>query len=127
VHPGQTVHGSFQVQNSGQNGSLLNWEINTSSISWGTWSFSPLEGQDLAPEDGVVDVQVTVIAPMNTNKEFTGYVRVENRENPLDFGLIPVNLQTPKDSGFIGSFFLTWFFERFPHMFPMVRHLLGYG
>ncbi len=124
VQPGQTVQGSFQVQNSGQNGSLLNWKIDTSSISWGTWSFSPMDGQDLTPEDGLVNVQVTVIAPDDKNKEFTGYVRVENTENTADFGLIPVNLQTPKDSWFVGSFFLTWLFERFPHAFPLVRHLL---
>ena len=126
VQPGQTVQGSFQVQNSGQNGSLLNWKINASSLSWGTWSFSPLDGQGLAPEDGLVTVQVSVVAPSDVNKEFTGYVRVENTENAADFGLIPVNLQTPKDSGFIGSVFLTWLFERFPHVFPLVRHLLGY-
>jgi pectin methylesterase-like acyl-CoA thioesterase len=85
-----------------------------------------MDGQDLTPEDGLVNVQVTVIAPDDKNKEFTGYVRVENTENTADFGLIPVNLQTPKDAGFIGSVFLTWFFERFPHAFPLVRHLLGY-
>ncbi len=127
VQPGQTVKGTFQVQNIGQNSSLLSWEIKTSSISWGTWSFSPQTGENLTPEDGFVTVQVSVVAPTGTNKEFTGYVRVENKENAADFDVISVNLKTPRNSGFTGSVFLALFFKHFPNAFPIVRHLLGYS
>jgi len=97
IEPGATVKGSFHVQNIGDAGSLLNWTVNTSSITWGTWSFTPVSGEDLTPEDGQVTVQVSVVAPNEKNSEFQGYLRVENRDNSTDFGLIPVHLKTPKN------------------------------
>ncbi len=95
IEPGATVIGSFQVQNIGGNNSLLNWTVNTSSISWGTWSFNPLSGENLRPEDGQVTVQVSVVAPDEGDTEFQGYLRVENQENSTDFDLISVYLKTP--------------------------------
>ena len=98
IKPGATVNGSFQVQNIGDTGSLLNWTINTSSISWGTWTFTPLSGENLTPEDGLITVNVSVTAPDEKNKQFEGYIRVENQQNPNDFELIPVSLKTPTDT-----------------------------
>ena len=95
IEPGATVNGSFQVQNVGDAGSLLNWTINTSSISWGTWSYTPESGENLTPEDGQVTVHVSVVAPNQENTEFQGYIRVENRDNSTDFDVIPVYLKTP--------------------------------
>jgi hypothetical protein len=95
VEPGATVFGSFQVQNIGDEGSLLNWTVNTSSITWGTWSFTPESDKNLTPEDGQVAIQVSVVAPNQENTEFEGYIRVENRDNSSDFDVIPVYLKTP--------------------------------
>jgi hypothetical protein len=95
VKPGVTVTGSFQVQNIGDTGSLLNWTINTSSITWGTWSFTPVSGENLTPEDGQITVQVSVSAPVDPNTGFEGYLRVENKNDPSDFQDIPVMLKTP--------------------------------
>ena len=95
IEPGATVNGSFQVQNIGNISSLLNWTINTSLISWGTWSFTPEFGENLTPEEGQVTVHVSVIAPDEANSDFEGYIRVENKDNPNDFDLIPVSLKTP--------------------------------
>ena len=97
VEPGATVIGSFQVQNIGGPNSSLNWTIDISSISWGTWTFTPESGVNLAPDDGPVTVQVSVVAPNEQNSEFEGYIRVENQENSTDFDLIPVTLATPVD------------------------------
>ncbi len=85
IKPGATVTGSFQVQNIGNSSSLLNWTINTSSITWGTWTYTPESGENLSPGDGQVTVQVSVIAPDEKNSEFEGYIRVENKDNPNDF------------------------------------------
>jgi hypothetical protein len=93
--PGTTVTGSFQVQNIGEPGSLLNWTINTSLLSWGSWSFTPESGVDLLPKTGKVPIQVSVVIPEETNAEFEGYIRVENQNNPNDFDVIPVYLSTP--------------------------------
>ena len=97
VEPGATVNGSFQVQNKGDVGSLLNWTINISSIVWGTWLLTPEFGQNLTPEEGKITVQVSVVAPNQNNVEFDGYIRVENINNSEDFELIPASLKTPKN------------------------------
>jgi hypothetical protein len=85
----------FQLQNIGDNESLLNWTINTSLLSWGTWVFEPASGTQLTPEAGTIDVQVIVTAPDVANSGFEGYIRVENTNDPLDFEIIPVFLTTP--------------------------------
>ena len=98
VAPGATVNGSFQVQNVGDDGSLLNWTVNTSLLTWGNWSFTPESGENLTPAEGQVTVHVSVVAPDQKNSNFEGYVRVENRDNVSDFDLVPVALQTPLES-----------------------------
>ena len=95
IEPGATVHGSFQVENIGDEGSLLNWTVNTSSISWGDWTFTPESGINLTRADGQKTVQVTVIAPNEPNTDFEGYLRVENINNQSDYDTIPVILKTP--------------------------------
>jgi hypothetical protein len=97
IHPGATVNGTFQIQNIGDNGSLLNWAINTSSVTWGTWSYSPASGKNLTPEDGQVIVHVVVIAPNEKDSVFNGNIRVENQEDPNDTDVIPVYLKTPSN------------------------------
>jgi hypothetical protein len=119
IEPGATVTGSFQVQNIGNITSLLNWKINTSSITWGTWSYTPESGENLSPGDGPVTVHVSVIAPNETNSEFEGYIRIENQNNPNDFELIPVTLKTPANSNAVQRTmlhqFLLYFLQR--HLF----------
>ncbi|HJX50417.1 MAG TPA: hypothetical protein VJ438_03065, partial [Candidatus Nanoarchaeia archaeon] len=74
--------------------SLLNWTINNSLINWGKWSFTPVSGENLTPENGQVTVQVSIITPNEKNTRFDGYIRIENQNNPEDFDLIPVYLKT---------------------------------
>jgi hypothetical protein len=95
IKPGTTVSGSFQVQNIGDSSSLLHWKINTSSITWGTWTYTPESGESLTPNEGQVTVHVSVIAPNEENSEFEGYIRVENQNDTNDFYVIPVYLKTP--------------------------------
>jgi hypothetical protein len=95
IKPGATVTGSFQLQNIGDTNSLLNWTVNTSSITWGTWTFAPLSGTHLTPQEGQLTVQVSVIAPDEPESDFEGYLRIENINNSSDFDLIPVILKTP--------------------------------
>lgn len=97
VKTGETVKGSFKVQNIGDSGSLLNWTINVSSIEWGTWTFTPESGNNLTPEDGVFIVQVSVVAPNEKETEYNGYIWVENKDNSTDFDKIYVYLKTPKN------------------------------
>jgi hypothetical protein len=124
IKPGTIVSGSFQVQNIGDPGSLLNWTIDTSSISWGTWSFNPESGENLIPENGQVIIQVSVVAPAEQETEFTGYIRVENLNDNSDFELIPVALATPVNThAFQKTFhqfilnFIYWFSEKISNLF----------
>jgi len=104
VEPGSTVYGSFQVKNIGQPGSELDWEI-VDWPEWGIWGFSPNKGNDLRPEDDPITVTVRVTAPDEKNQDFTGTIKVVNKENPDDFDTIPVRLSTPKNRVKISPFF----------------------
>jgi hypothetical protein len=127
IEPGATVTGSFQVQNIGDAESLLNWTVDSSSISWGTWTFTPESGEGLTPEAGKVTVQVSVVAPDEGNTEFDGSLRVENIDNTSDFCVIPVYLKTPLSINQYIHFFFQRIFQQFPHVFPLLRLLLGYA
>jgi Arylsulfotransferase (ASST) len=119
IKPGATLTGSFQLQNIGENSSLLNWTINISSMTWGTWSFTPASGERLTPEEGQITVQVSVIAPHETNSAFEGYIRIENINDPTDYELIPVILKTPTNIIFNWLTLFRQFFEHF-----MQNHLV---
>jgi len=95
IFPGQIVSKTITIKNSGDPGSLLDWEI-TSYPSWGTWDFTPNEGIDLAPEDEDQSIVIGVTAPNEGEKEFTGSIIITNSENPADYCEISVSLITPK-------------------------------
>ena len=122
VSTGEELTGSFTVENVG--GGLLDWEI-VDEPSWGTWSFDPDSGDDLGPGDPVT-VDVTVIAPDDKNEEFSGVIKIENKENSEDYCTIDVSLTTPRNKASNFNFpFLNWLFERFPNAFPALRYILG--
>jgi C1A family cysteine protease len=95
VEPGSTVQGSFTVENIGESGSELDWEI-TEWPEWGTWTFVPDSGENLHPEDGAITVEVEVVAPDEQNEEFSGEVTIINSNYPGDSCTIPVSLATPQ-------------------------------
>jgi len=132
VTPGATVSDSFNVSNIGDPLSELDWNI-TEWPTWGIWSFVPSSGNALKPEDGPVTVQVTVVAPEMVPRvlphprdtTYTGQVKIVNLDDPSDFCTIDVSLTTPKNRAFnIFPPFLR-FLENHPHMFPILRHMLG--
>jgi len=122
IEPGATVNGIFQLQNIGDSGSLLNWTINISSIDWGTWTFTPESGENFTPENGPLTVQVSVVAPDKLNTEFEGYIRVENRQNPEDFDVVPVYLKTLKIRTIDTSFFE--YLKNYKSMLSIIRCII---
>jgi hypothetical protein len=129
IEPGSTVIGSFQVQNIGNSTSLLDWEINTSSIPWGTWTFTPESGENLRPDDGPTTVLVSVIVPDEAEAYFEGYLQVENQDDRNDSDIIPVILTTPAEThGVHWMFFqnlIHWLQQHsFLHTQGMLRNLL---
>ena len=119
VTPGDTLTGSFIVENIGGAGSELDWEV-VDSPSWGDWTFDPASGADLTPEDGQITIDVTVIAPNDKNEEFIGKIKVENLENSEDFCYIDVSLSTPKSK----PLFILSLFENLLQRFPVLEMIL---
>jgi len=122
VQGGSTVEGSFSVENIGDIGTLLDWEIE-SYPEWGIWTFNPDSGEDLTPEDGAVTVDVEVVSPDDPNKDFTGEVKIVNSGNSGDYCIIDVSLVTPVNQHNNLPFFQR-FLEHFPNAFPILRQLL---
>jgi hypothetical protein len=126
IPPGGTVHGSFQVENIGNPNSTLNWTVD-SYPDWGNWSFTPMSGENLTPEEGVLTVQVYVTAPNQEHTEFQGFIRVVNIDNLSDYCIIPVYLKTPLSQDLYFQRFFEGMFQHFPHAFSILRHLLRYS
>ena len=124
VKPGETINGFFTVKNIGEPDSLLNWKILTWP-SWGNWTFTKSNGEDLKPGD-IETVGVSVVAPYEKNRDFSGYLLLINIENGSDYEIIDVSLSTPKNKSLDFNFpLISWLFERFPNAFPILRHMLG--
>ena len=123
VSPGSTQIGSFTVENIGESGSLLNWEIE-SYPDWGSWSFNPESGIDLLAGDSI-DVEVEVITPDEIETEFTGEVVLVNSEDLNDICTVDVSLITPK--GHMQSYqqIIMRFLENYPNILPIMQRLLG--
>ena len=125
VKPGDIVTDTFDVGNIGDPGSLLNWEIDNSSIpTWGTWTFSPSSGTGLAAGSWTT-VTATVVAPNVKNQNYAGTLKVINVDDTTDYCRIDISLATPRNKAFnIFPPFLQ-FLQNHPHMFPILRYMLG--
>jgi hypothetical protein len=123
VKAGSTVGSSFQVKNIGDPTSELYWRIEEYP-EWGNWTFNPDHGDALTPEENYRTVQVTVIAPPEKKSDFAGFVKVINVNDPSDFEMIPVSLETPRNKAFYVNI-LEKIFERFPNMFPFFKMIFG--
>ena len=121
IKSGDIVTGSFTVENVGEPTSELDWEIE-SYPTWGTWTFTPMEGDDLTPEDGAITVEVSVVAPDKKNKEFDGGIKIVNREAGGDQCYIQVFLATPRIKTI--DPLLLQFLERLIQRFPLLEYLL---
>jgi len=127
VQAGESVKGNFTINNVGLNGTLLSWEI-TDEPSWKdgcSWSFSPMSGTNLSPENGSLTVQVTCVAPEKKGKEYNGHIKIENIYTD-DEEYIDVFLSTPKNKSLNFNLpFLGWLINNFQNSFPIMRHIFG--
>jgi len=120
--PGDTLTGSFTVENVGGAGTQLDWEV-TNWPSWGEWSFDPASGTDLTPEDGQITVDVTCIAPDDKNEEFIGKIKVENLEDSEDTCDIDVSLTTP----LVKPLIFIQVIEKIMQRFPVLAKILQFS
>ncbi len=96
VKPKSTVTGSFSVFNKGISYSSLNWEV-AEKPNWGIWTINPDNGDNLTPEMGMITVEVNVEVPEDKNQEFTGDLKIINKDYSEDFCIINVSLATGKN------------------------------
>ena len=121
IKTGEIITGDFTVENIGFNGSLLDWEI-TSYPSWGDWTFTPDSGEDLTPKDELLTVQVTVKAPNEKEKRYTGEIEITNKHDIQDKDIISVSLSTSKNKT-IPELYCN-FMQKHQHLFPILCKLL---
>jgi len=95
ITPGDTITGTFTIRNNGDPESKLDWEI-TEYPDWGTWSFSPESGNDLTPEDGEITITASIDVPRQKNEEYSGIIKVVNKDDSGDTAEITITLATPK-------------------------------
>jgi hypothetical protein len=98
IDPGSIVTGDFTVENIGDSGSLLDWEV----VEWpdfGTnWIIIPSSGENLSPEDGQIVVEVEFIAPSpEIPTYYGGVIKVVAVDNPDDNDLIAVNINVGRN------------------------------
>lgn len=114
ITPGSLVTGNFTIQNNGETGSELSWEIE-SFPDWGTWSFSQEQGTALTPEDGKITINVSITIPSEKAKTFTGGIKIINSNSPNDFEVIPLSVTTQKTKqGSIMIYWMNLFAENYP-------------
>jgi hypothetical protein len=114
VTPAQeNLTGFFTVRNDGTPYSQLNWKIQTWP-SWGTWTFSKLNGKNLRPEDGLTYVNINVEAPhINVPDEYLGKIIIINEQDENDSEIISARLITQKNKQKPMDFnsFITFFYH----------------
>lgn len=120
VPAGGTVMGSFNIENVGDPESLLNWEI-AEYPDWGTWSFSLNEGYDITPEDEPLNIEVTIIADNEQNKDFTGEIKIVNKDDTNDYDTIQVSIKTPRNRAINNPFDI--FHKNYPYLFSLLKIL----
>lgn len=125
VEPDSLVTDSFEIENIGDSGSLLNWEITEHPEDWGSWTLNPSEGEDLKPEDGTVIVQVNILVSDEQETQYTGQIKIVNKDNTSDYEIIQVSLTTPKNKQYTNTHPFLRFLENHPNIFPLLRQLLG--
>jgi len=121
VKPGSTIVDSFIVQNSGTEGTFLDWEIELTP-DWGEWSFEPNEGSDLESWSPIT-VEVEIVAPEEKKEEFAGEIKIVNSEDPDDYCIIDVSLATPINQQVEMNPLLQRILECYPNMFSLLKKL----
>ena len=124
VTPGATVEGDFTIKNICHVESYLEWEIEVIS-DWsddGDWTFTYV-GDSIIPADGELEIHASIAAPNEEEQEFSGQIKVINKDNPEDYDIVPISLTTPKTK--IKNLLLMRIAEIFQHMLEIIERILN--
>lgn len=128
IKPGSTVAGDFIVENIGDDGSELDWEVE-SWPEWGTWTFDPKEGLDLIPGDSLT-ITFEIVAPNEPMSEYDGEIKIINTNSPNDYCIIEpslitsINKQIKSISYFYQSNFLKKINNNIPYIYQIIISLI---
>jgi hypothetical protein len=121
VSAGSTVNGQIYVCNCGDGGSFLDWFADTENLpSWGTWTFSPESGNDVAEGDcEVIDVTCVVT---NTQGNYSGTITIINSDDNSDKCIIDTSVNVPRTRSLSNILFLK-IFERYFNAFLKISEI----
>ncbi|HMA83509.1 MAG TPA: PKD domain-containing protein, partial [Candidatus Thermoplasmatota archaeon] len=115
IEPGSTQTATITVENTGDPGSKLDWSI-LDEPTWGEWTFSPSDGNDLTPEEGDQTIDVTIVVPDEKNEEFSGTITFVNDDDSSDTCDVTVSVATPHNNQHPFLRLLNNLIERFPFL-----------
>ena len=96
--------------------------VSSQSSSFSQWINNIID----TVEQSLEDINEEQLEELKKNKEFTGNIKLINKNNSTDYCNINAKLVTPKNKPFFYNFpLLSWIFERYPNAFPILRHILG--
>ena len=122
VEPETTLNGSFSIENVGNPGYEIDWEILTWP-DWGVWTITPNNGEGFTPEDGKLTIDVSVVAPENKKTEYSGYIKIVNKNNYDDSCLIHISLVTKHSKS--ADFISLQLCERFPRLSSTLTKIMN--
>jgi hypothetical protein len=125
IKPNIFTYSDFTLENIGDEGSLLNWEVSEYPEDWGTWAINPSSGENLTVENGKIKVRVSVLTPEEPEQNFTGEIKIINKDNPDDYEIIPISLSTSKNKRIDFGLLIQQFLNNHPYMFPILRKIIG--
>jgi hypothetical protein len=121
VQPGSKATSVLTIENVGEPLSNLDWEI-VEWPEWGTWTFTPMTGDNLKPNCGEFPITVSIKTPYEKNTTLSGEVKIVNTEDHHDFEIIQVTLTTSKNKQLFNLYHIL--IERFLQHVPLIRNLL---
>jgi len=102
ISPGSVETASLTIQNIGLDETQLSWKV-VEYPSWGEWTCTPESGVNiLSGEEQIIEIEV--IAPDESNQEFSGSLKIVNQVNPTDYCTIDVSLSTPRNRDYLIDF-----------------------
>jgi hypothetical protein len=123
IFPGSTINGIHEIVNVGGEFSLLDWKIE-SFPDWGTWSFSPDNGNDLKTEDGPFKIHLEIKAPNEKNKTFNGIIKIINKHDSTDSCSIKITISTPRIKSIDLKPFYHRLYQQIPTLCKMFKTIL---
>jgi hypothetical protein len=121
---GSTVTGQIEVCNCGDGGSFLSWYVDTETApTWGTWTFTPENGADVAEGD-CVTIDVTCVLT-DTQGEYSGTIKVVNSDDSSDYCEIDSSVIVPRARSISNIDFFR-FYENHPVIYLLLKLFLGF-